>query len=448
MTVIPTSDTRSSMIQQLQSLLGATQVVAGDDLAQPLRDRLSWAIAPKSDLPCVVYPQTQDELAEVVAYAAHHHWRLLPMGSGSKMHWGGLAEPVHLVVSTARLNQLVDHAIGDLTITAEAGMPFHSMASTLRQSNQHLGLDPAYAEQATIGGIVATGDTGALRQRYGGVRDRVIGLSFVRADGTMAKAGGRVVKNVAGYDLMKLMVGAYGTLGIISQLTFRVYPDVETSQTVVVTGEADAIQRLTAAVLASSLTPHRFDVLSPKLIQILDFGETVGLAIQFASMAVSVMQQVQQLSEMAIAQSLSVTALLQHDAESALWRQLQNPIHFPNTQSSITCKIGVLPNKAVAAIQELSDELPAEAIAHIHASSGLGTVQFDGAAIAPTVVLRLRNWCETNGGFLSVLDAPQTWKQQIDVWGYSGNALPVMQRLKSQFDPHRILNPGRFVGGI
>ncbi|MEM7771451.1 MAG: FAD-binding oxidoreductase [Cyanobacteria bacterium P01_A01_bin.37] len=448
MTVIQSLDTQSNVIQQFQSLIGSAHVTAGDDLDQPLRDRLSTAIAPQAPLPCIVYPNTQEELADVVACAAQHGWRLLPIGSGSKVHWGGLAHTIHALVSTTRLNRLIDHAVGDLTITAESGMRFRTLTDTLQHAQQHLGIDPTYVDQATIGGIVATGDTGALRQRYGGVRDRLIGLSLVRADGTVAKAGGRVVKNVAGYDLMKLMTGAYGTLGILSQLTFRVYPKAETSQTVVLVGDGPAIQSLTAAVLASSLTPHRFDVLSPVFVHALGLGNGVGLVVQFESIAISVEQQVKQLSAMATALTVTIEDCRQQESESALWKQLQDVIEHPGNNVPITCKIGVLPNQVIPAIQQLPHLLPTAAIARIHASSGLGQVQFDGAAIAPTAILPLRRWCESQNGFLTILEAPLNWKQQLDVWGYSGNSLSVMQKLKEQFDPQHVLNPGRFVGSI
>jgi glycolate oxidase FAD binding subunit len=448
MTVIQTSEPQSSIIQQLQSVVDPSQVIAGDDLAEHLRDRLSRAIAPAAGLPCVVYPNTQEELVEVVRCAASHQWRMMPIGRGSKLDWGGLAHPIEVLISTERLNRLIDHAVGDLTITAEAGMSVRAIADTLHQQDQHLGLDPVYPDQATLGGMVATANTGSLRQRYGGVRDRVIGISFVRADGTLAKAGGRVVKNVAGYDMMKLMTGAYGTLGIISQLTFRVYPNPETSQTVVIAGEAEAIQSLVQAILVSSLTPQRLDGLSPALMAALGFAPCVGVAVQFASIGVSVDQQVKQLSDMARASDLSISACLKGESDAALWRQLQDPIHPPNTHVPITCKMGIPPNQTVEMMQQLPELLPVEAIAQVHLSSGVGNVQFDGEAIAPTAILKLRQWCDTHGGFLSLLEAPVSWKQQLDSWGYSGNALSMMQRIKSQFDPHHLLNPGRFVGSI
>ncbi|MEY2859424.1 MAG: hypothetical protein RLZZ74_3737, partial [Cyanobacteriota bacterium] len=183
----------------------------------------------------LIFPQTIEALAKIVKQAAQQKWRILICGNASKINWGKITQDIQLVVSTQKYDRLIEHAVGDLTVTVEAGMKLADLQSKLRSHQQFLPLDSAYGD-ATLGGIVATADAGSWRQRYGGVRDLLLGLSFVRADGEIAKAGGRVVKNVAGYDLMKLFTGAYGSLGIITQLTFRLYPWITTSQTMLLTG--------------------------------------------------------------------------------------------------------------------------------------------------------------------------------------------------------------------
>ena len=196
---------------------------------------------PDSSISHLVYPNTPEELAAVISYAKQQGLRVLPCGRGSKLHWGGLVDGVNLVISTERLNQVIDHAIGDLTVTAEAGIKFSDLQKMLRKSGQFLAIDPHYPDHATLGGIISTADTGALRHRYNSIRDMILGISFVRSDGQLVKAGGRVVKNVAGYDLMKLLTGAYGTLGIITQVTLRVYPISHAAQTVVLSGHRGLI---------------------------------------------------------------------------------------------------------------------------------------------------------------------------------------------------------------
>jgi len=385
---------------------------------------------------CIVYPSTQEQLAAVMAAAYRNQWRVLPCGNSSKLTWGGLAKGVDIVVSTTRINRLIEHAIGDLTITVEAGMKFSHLQAILAKSRQFLALDPTNPETATIGGIVATGDTSSLRQRYGSVRDQLLGITFVRADGQIAKAGGRVVKNVAGYDLMKLFTGSYGTLGIISQVTFRVYPIQEVSGSVVLTGTADAISQAASILRGSALTPVQADVISAQLVSDLGLGKGLGLIARFQSISESVKEQSNRLLE--VGESLGLNgAIYAEEKDANLWQRLQKQIYSPATESTITCKIGVLPSTAVEILNQVK-------IGLIHISSGLGWLQLEEQNQA----LKVRDRCQTNQGFLAILDAPVTVKQKIDVWGYTGNALPLMRRIKQQFDSQNILSPGRFVGGI
>ncbi|MDZ8222584.1 MULTISPECIES: FAD-binding oxidoreductase [unclassified Nostoc] len=398
--------------------------------------RIQQAIASGNSPSCILYPRTQQQLAAVIATAYTNNWRVLPCGSGSKLSWGGLVKGVDIVVSTERINQLIEHAVGDLTVTVEPGMKFSDLQALLAKSRQFLALDPTAPESATIGGIVATGDTGSLRQRYGSVRDQLLGVTFVRADGQIAKAGGRVVKNVAGYDLMKLLTGSYGTLGFISQLTFRVYPLAETSATVVLTGSAEAIFQAADILRGSALTPVQADLLSTKLVSSLGLGQGLGLIARFQSIKESVKEQSNRVLE--VGQKLGLDGAIFADGDEAnLWQRLQERIHTTATESVITCKIGVLPTAAVEILAQVEWGL-------IHISSGLGLLQLEDK----NQVLKVRHYTQANRGFLTILEAPVAVKEQIDVWGYTGNALPLMRRIKEQFDSKNILSPGRFVGGI
>lgn len=414
------------------------------------------SVEPETSISSIAYPDTPAALAAVVTAADRQS--LLPCGAGSKLHWGGLVGEQKaegrrheaenpfplLVVSTERLNQLIDHAVGDLTVTVEAGMRFADLQETLAKAGQFLAIDPAYPDQATIGGIVATADTGSLRQRYNSVRDMLLGLSFVRADGQVAKAGGRVVKNVAGYDLMKLFTGSYGTLGIITQATFRVYPLPEASQTIVLSGDTSAIAQATQTLLSSALTPASADVLSESVAGELAIAGTV-LAVRFQSSLPSVQEQAKRMVEVGQALGLACSCFADDD-DTALWQRLQERMTAANQTDAITCKIGVRPSEAVALLTSLEDLAIAPWFGQIHTASGLGRLVFN--AVTPPDLMKLRSLCQANGGFLSVLQAPIAFKQAIDVWGYSGNALPLMRQLKHHFDPDGRLSPHRFVGGI
>ena len=398
--------------------------------------RIQQAIASGNPPSCIVYPRSQQQLAAVIATAHSNNWRVLPCGNSSKLNWGGLVKGIDVVVSTERINQLIEHAVGDLTITVEAGMKFSDLQALLAKSRQFLALDPTAAELATIGGIVATGDTGSLRQRYGSVRDQLLGITFVRADGQVTKAGGRVVKNVAGYDLMKLLTGSYGTLGFISQLTFRLYPLAEASGTVVLTGTAEAVSQAADILRGSGLTPVQADLLSTKLVSSLGLGEGLGLIARFQSISESVKEQSNRVLE--VGQKLGLDGAIYVDGdEASLWQRLQERIHYTATESVITCKIGVLPTAAVEILTQVELGL-------IHIGSGLGLLQLEGK----NQVLKVRDRTQAHRGFLTILEAPVAVKEQIDIWGYTENALPLMRRIKEQFDSKNILSPGRFVGGI
>jgi glycolate oxidase FAD binding subunit len=427
----------NSIASTLTSIISTENaVISWENLSPTQQHNIQQGIDPKSQPSCVIYPHSQAELAAVITTANSHKWRVLSCGSGSKINWGGLAKNIDIIVSIERINQLIEHAVGDLTVTVEAGMKFAQLQEILAKHHQFLALDPAFPNSATIGGMVATADTGSLRQRYGGVRDQLLGITFIRADGQIAKAGGRVVKNVAGYDLMKLFTGAYGTLGIISQVTFRVYPIPETSQTVILTGKPEAISQAVRTLQSSELTPTQVDLLSSKLVTNLDLGTGIGLITRFQNINESVQEQSKRL--LAIGEKLGLNGVIYSENQEAdLWQRLPEQIHFSNPESSITCKIGVLPTAAVKIINQVD-------IGLIHISSGLGLVRLENK----DKILPLRNLCQANSGFLSILSAPVELKERFDVWGYNGNALAVMRGIKTQFDGNFILSPGRFVGGI
>lgn len=432
----------SAIALQVAQQIGAEHVVPWESLDPTLQAQRQIA-AP--NVAAIAYPPTLEALRDLVAYAHHHRWPMLPMGQGTKLHWGPPLQGEAIAISTAKLNQVIDHAAGDLTVTAQAGVMFADLQRQLAQARQCLAIAPHYSASATLGGIVATADTGSLRQRYGGLRDMLIGLSFVRADGQVAKAGGRVVKNVAGYDLMKLMTGAYGTLGILTQMTFRLYPLPETSETVLLVGDSAAIATVLHQIRQSSLSPVALDLLSSSYVSALGLGQGTGLVARFQSIPVSVAQQMAQVTALAQAAGLS-SDRFQNQDDVSLWQRLQEKWDGAAAASAIACKIGVLPAHGVASLDAIAQMWPAS-LGLIHAGSGLGWLSGEIDSITATGMTQVRSHCAAHGGFLSLLSAPPSWTG-LDRWGYAGNALPQMQAIKAQFDPHRLLNPGRFVGGL
>jgi len=400
--------TSTSVERDLRSLLGTQEVQPWIDNAQ------IW----------VAYPTSQALLDEVLTLAHRNRWRVLPMGTGTKIAWGGLVQDVTFAVSLARLNRLIDHAQGDMTVTAEAGMPLAQLQSLLAPARQRVALDPHYP--GTLGGVLATADSGPLRHRYGGVRDLCLGITVVRADGQRAKAGGRVVKNVAGYDLMKLFTGSYGTLGIVSEMTLRLHPLAATSQTLVLTGE---LATTLGALLRSSLTPTAVDLLARGIVSALGLGDQLGLAVRFEGSEAGVSAQTEQLLK--LAQPLKAQLLKDWPPSQALLWQGSDRI-------IVKCAVPV--TAAVDLIQAVDSGI-------LHGGS-LGYIRIPLTPDPLPMLQKLRAQCEQVGGYLSVLEAQPEVKATFDSWGYRGNALSLMKQLKAQFDPLALLNPGRFVGGI
>jgi glycolate oxidase FAD binding subunit len=421
-------------------LLKDCEIVSCESLLQLVN------IASDSLPPYFLSPHNSNAFSQILKLAAQNRWRILPCGSGSKISWGGLARDIQAIVSTQHLNNIIEHAIGDFTVTVEAGMKLADLQRILCQNRQFLPLDPSYPQSATIGGIIATADAGRWRQRYGGVRDLLLGISFLRADGEMAKAGGRVVKNVAGYDLMKLFAGSYGTLGIITQATFRLYPLPEASGSIVLTGKADNITQAADRIRNSSLTPTAAELISASFAQHLGIGDNPSVLLRFQSITASIDAQIKQSTQLARELNLQ-TCNYRDDMEEKLWQQLTETIFNSSQKEKITCKIGIIPTATVDLLTAVDRLSSTQKYISINLSSGLGKLYLSGETSIKELG-KLRSFCQENRGFLTLLEASVSLKQNFDPWGYTGNSLSIMQKIKQQFDPKNILSPDSFVGGI
>ena len=209
----------------------------------------------------VIEPGNPEETASVLETAAKAGLRVIPRGGATKMDWGNPPRDGEVIVSTRRLNRVLEHAWGDMTATVEAGCTFTQLQQTLAEHGQRVALDPLWPDRATVGGILVTNDSGSLRTRFGALRDLIIGVTLALADGTLAKSGGKVVKNVAGYDLPKLATGSLGTLGIITQAIFRLHPvPPETRSLSFSSHDNAAMNALVLKVLDSTLIPTGIQV--------------------------------------------------------------------------------------------------------------------------------------------------------------------------------------------
>lgn len=386
----------------------------------------------KNGLPrYIIVPNTKKMLSQFLKICCKNKWRILPLGNGSKLHWGKLPSGARVLVSTHKLNKIIEHAQDDLTITIQSGMKIKDLQDFLASFNQFLPIDPIYPQFATVGGVVATANTGSLRQRYGGVRDLILGISFCRSDGEEAKAGGKVVKNVAGYDLMKLFTGSYGNLAIITEVTFRLFPVPSDSITLLLTGNQEKIGQLQKKICASALTPTSADLLSESLINGLNLDFSLGLALRFQGIEESVSQQSARVKQWAEDIGLFIH---QWDSEKELdlWTRLKDMVFQGANNRGIICKVGILPTK----ITELF--ALTQGYGFVNMGTGVGYVCLP-KGIKNHQVRGIRNFCQDNEGYLTVLESgASTIKQEIEPWGYVGNGLEMMKKIKSNFDPFNI----------
>ncbi len=334
---------------------------------------------------------------------------------------------------------MIEHSEGDLVVSAEAGMTLDSLQTHLEGAGQMLALDPEDTD-STLGGLIAANASGPRRFRYGTVRDLLIGITIVLADGTVAKSGGKVVKNVAGYDLGKLFTGSLGTLGVIVGATFRLHPRPATSRLVKTdVGDAEAVGAALRRILRSSLVPSAINLLADK--------DTIGqIGILFEGIEPG-----------AEAQAKTAAGLLQGDRDPSVfrgeaamerWRDLaeSSPEDAP-----VTLKVTCLPAELPDVLKRVNEAAKrCRMTTRVRGQIGNGVLlvglSVDETSQVVEMVTDLRNFAHE--GSVVVLEAPVEVKRRIDTWGSVGDALPLMRKVKEQFDPAGVLNPGRFVGRI
>lgn len=424
---------QNTFFNQIESTIkNQLELMEWEKVSSSWQDSIKNAVSNKIYPHYLVFPNTKVSLSQLITFAHENKWRILPSGNGTKLGWGGLSENVDLVVSTAKLNQVIDYAQEDLTITVESGVKLADLQAILAKNNQFLPINPSFPSDATVGGIMATADSGSWRQRYGGVRDLILGFSFVRFDGQIAKAGGKVVKNVAGYDLMKLFTGSYGSLGVITEITFRVYPLPSNSKTIVICGNSESMGKLRQVIVNSSLTPSCADLISPSLMKSLDLGEGMGIILRFQSIEESVNNQVAQVKNWASNLGL-IFSLSEGNDEQFLWQKLEEMVSLSPSDQDITCKVGILGSEIVT----LFDKFNFRGLINF---SGIGKLILSGEDNF-NLLLAIREFGDRQGGFLTILDSSVMIKKKIDPWGYSGDGMEMMRKIKHNFDPLNIFTP-------
>jgi len=385
----------------------------------------------------VVLPGDATAVAAALAWAARKRLSVVIRGQGSKLGWGARSAPIDVLLDMSRLNRIVDHQPGDLTVTAEAGIRLQELNRHLESYGQWLALDPPFADQATIGGLIATNDSGPHRHRFGTPRDLVIGIRLATTDGQLSKAGGRVVKNVAGYDLSKIASGSFGTLAAIVSATFKLAPLPGASATVVVDRlSIDRLFDVVSAMSASQLEPVAFDVhmrhppgaVAPEitcLIRFASFPEVVDAEVANASARIAGVHQ--------------ECRTLEGDAERALWTAHdRKPWDLPGA----VVRLAWRPSDMRRVMRKLVGIAGANGFELVgRLGVGAGCVRFEGSVEDHRETVSQLQHCDAVGNVV-VARAPLVLRTPTFVWG-PRRPLRILQALKVELDPVGILGAGR-----
>lgn len=408
----------------------------------------------------VAMPADDTQVAAVLRLANTHAMTIVPRGGGTYMHLGQVPTGVDVILSLERVCQIIAYEPGDMTITVQAGMALQDIQHTLGQNGQFLALDPPLTAATTLGGVIAANASGPRRFLYGTARDLVLGTVVIGVDGTRTKAGGRVVKNVTGYDLNKLYIGSLGTLAVLTELTCKVYPLPPREETIGI-GYRHAADTLTLLQMLTQL-PLRLnslELLNASAMALVTRHAAVEnpatpyvLLARLEGTPETTASQCQRLRDALRSLRLtSAATMYTWEQEERLWAGvaawLQQPV---GVLSKVSARMSDLPQLCAAA----QATEPAWSLL-AHAGNGITYLHFPPAA-DPTLspahwlaqITALDTLVATLRGHRVIERAPVAVKQQCQVWGEPGDQWPLMQALKTTFDPQRRLNPGRFLGGL
>ena len=385
----------------------------------------------------VAAPATEEQASALLTAAAGLGLAVLPRGGGTRLAWGAAPSRCDLVVDTGQLNAVLEHSAGDQVVRAQAGVPVAALARVLAEAGQRLAVDPADSG-GTVGGLLATGVAGPLRLRYGTPRDLLIGVTMIRADGAVARAGGKVVKNVAGYDTGKLLAGSYGTLGLITDATFRVHPAPAAAS--YVSAEFASPAAAAAALLGaarSTLVPSAAELDWPGQ------GAPVSIAVLFEGDPEGVAQRAERLRELVAGERLETS-----DAPPPWWGR-----GAATAPDGTVLRIAFWASRLADVLGMIRDAaVPAGLDPAVSGSGAAGVLH---AAVPPEAppdavaqfVTGLRAALPAGRSSAVVLHAPAGVAAAVDLWGPVPSA-GLMQSVKDQFDPEHRMAPGRFAGGI
>ena len=459
-----------NLASRLESAIGTSRVTA--DAAVRAEYSIDEIIPA-----AVAKPSSAEEAAEIVRFAAREKVALIPCGNRTKLDIGMPPSRYDLALDMTGLHRIAHYDPGDLTVSVDAGANFNDLAAPLYKQKQFLPLSVPFYFESTIGGIIASGVDSALRHSYGTARDFLIGAEFVDGTGRLCKSGGRVVKNVTGYDLHKLLIGSLGTLAVITRLNFRTFPAAPASRGFVASFQSpDDALAFAKLVETSPLRPASIDLVSPDLMQLFLEAEehspeppAARLQGKFAADCWHLCVSVEGISEVCDRASRELAQLAKGptakpaqlltlgESEGAdLWHYLGQsiPLLLKASPSAAIFKIALLPNRMPALLQQLLPIVDQASLPHAILARACGVIYFallpeagDPASLqflakAASAIFAL---CAKENASATVPWCPVALKRVINIWGPSRPDLALMRRLKSAFDPDNLFSPGRFL---
>ena len=401
-----------------------------------------------------IRPTAEEEIIAIVQYANQNGKKIIIEGGGTKKGFGGLAASADICLSLADYTGIIEHVPGDMTITVKAGTPFKEVQRYLAGFNQMVAMDPFAGDQSTIGGIVAANDSGPKRLGYGAARDSVIGMRLVYPDGKVIRAGGKVVKNVAGYDMNKLFIGSMGTLAVMTEISLKLRPIAKYASTAIIRipdPTLEAMKQFAVRLLDSTVEPVAFEVLSPSLALKLTGKEAYTFVVAFEDVESSVLYQEQFTQN--LAPDGTEIDFLRGDDHRLFWNAFYATYpHIHQGNEGMVLKFGsknmdVL--KLILASEKAEVNSGVEILAHGGLGHGIGQFIVNGESQkARVAAAELRKEAVSLGGYAIVRQAPYKERLQFNPWGETPAYQFLLQGIKDKIDPNRVLNDKRFVGGI
>lgn len=452
-------------MRDLRSAIESLQRELGPEVLAPPDEPSRYTVDGQEPL-ALAQPGTVDELAAILRLATEHNVPVAPYGSGSFVHLGAPPAAAGMALSLARLNTIVAHEPADLTVTVQAGVTLGDLQRCLGEHDQCLPLDPACSDEATIGGIVAAGASGPSRFRYGTSADMLLGMRAVAATGEPMKAGGRVVKNVAGYDLTRLFVGSLGTLGVLTELTFKVWPRLPERAMVVGWCEScEQAQQVAAALVASQLEPAFVELLNGRSLGRADHwplstddGGSAAVIAGFWGTDAETSYQLTEAKALFLETGARPEGVRGEDERAArLWLRTLVPRIGGGPAGLVTMKLSVLSSdvaKVISKAGQLAGDFGWRCAAQAHAGNGIVYVIVEAPSPIDEPFERVAGLCEELraetqrlGGWAIIERGPVAVKKLAGVWGNTGAQWELMASIKRAFDPAGILNPGRLTDG-